>query len=71
MTQGGVMTRIDDIRGEVLARIDRTERNYRLAFFGAVALDRPISDWPGTALLADPVPILRAFSAYLATSVTS
>ena len=33
------MTRIDDIRGEVLARIDRTERNYRLAFFGAVALE--------------------------------
>jgi len=33
------MTRIDDIRSEVLAKIDRTERNYRLAFFGAVALE--------------------------------
>lgn len=33
------MTRIDDIRTEVLARIDRTERNYRLAFSGAVALE--------------------------------
>jgi hypothetical protein len=33
------MTRIDDIRNDVLARIDRTERNYRLAFFGAVALE--------------------------------
>ena len=33
------MTKIDEIRGEVLARIDRTERNYRLAFFGAVALE--------------------------------
>jgi len=33
------MTRIDDIRGDVLAQIDRTERNYRLAFFGAVALE--------------------------------
>jgi hypothetical protein len=33
------MTRIDDIRSEVLARIDKTERNYRLAFFGAVLLE--------------------------------
>ena len=33
------MTRIDDIRSEVLARVDRTERNFRLAFFGAVALE--------------------------------
>jgi hypothetical protein len=33
------MTRIDDIRSEVLARIDRSERNYRLAFFGALALE--------------------------------
>jgi uncharacterized integral membrane protein len=33
------MTRIDDIRSEVLARIDKTERNYRLAFFGAVILE--------------------------------
>jgi hypothetical protein len=33
------MTKLDDIRSEVLARIDRTERNYRLAFLGAVALE--------------------------------
>ena len=33
------MTRMEEIRADVLARIDRTERNYRLAFFGAVALE--------------------------------
>jgi hypothetical protein len=33
------MTRTDDIRNDVMARIDRTNRNYRAAFFGAVALE--------------------------------
>ncbi len=33
------MTRLDEIRSEVLVRIDRTERNYRLAFLGAVVLE--------------------------------
>lgn len=33
------MTRLDEIRNDVLARIERTERNYKLAFFGAAALE--------------------------------
>jgi hypothetical protein len=33
------MDRIDTVRAEVLTRVDRAERNYRLAFFGAVALE--------------------------------
>jgi len=33
------MTRSDEIRSDVIARIDRTNRNYRYAFFGAVALE--------------------------------
>lgn len=33
------MERLDAVRAEVLARVDRAERNYKLAFFGAVALE--------------------------------
>jgi hypothetical protein len=33
------MTNIDEIRGDVLARMDRAQRNFKLAFFGAVALE--------------------------------
>ena len=33
------MTKLDEIRNDVLARIERTERNYKLAFFSAVALE--------------------------------
>ena len=33
------MTRLDEIRTDVLARIDRAERNYKLAFLGAAALE--------------------------------
>jgi len=33
------MDRLDEVRAQVLARVDRAERNYRLAFFGAVALE--------------------------------
>jgi hypothetical protein len=33
------MDRIDTVRAEVLTRVDRAERNYRLAFFAAVALE--------------------------------
>jgi len=33
------MTRIDEIRNDVLARMDRAERNYKLAFVLAVALE--------------------------------
>jgi hypothetical protein len=33
------MTRLDDVRTNVLAQIDKTQRHYRLAFFGAVALE--------------------------------
>lgn len=33
------MDRLDAIRAETMARVDRAERNYRLAFFGAVALE--------------------------------
>jgi hypothetical protein len=30
---------IDTIRGEALDRVDRSERHYRLAFFGAVVVE--------------------------------
>ena len=33
------MTRLDEVRNDVLAQIDKTQRHYRLAFFGAVALE--------------------------------
>ncbi|HEV7486642.1 MAG TPA: hypothetical protein VGQ65_13270 [Thermoanaerobaculia bacterium] len=33
------MTNINEIRGDVLARMDRAQRNFKLAFFGAVALE--------------------------------
>lgn len=33
------MDRLDAVRSEVLQRVDAAERNYRLAFFGAVALE--------------------------------
>ena len=33
------MNRLDDIRSDVLARMDRAERNYKLAFAGAVILE--------------------------------
>lgn len=33
------MTRLDEIRNDVLARMDRAERNYKLAFLGAVLLE--------------------------------
>jgi len=33
------MTRLDDVRSDALAQIDKTRRHYRLAFFGAVALE--------------------------------
>jgi hypothetical protein len=33
------MERLDAVRAEVLARVDRAERNYKLAFFGAAALE--------------------------------
>ena len=33
------MEQLDAVRGEVLARVDRAERNFKLAFFGAVALE--------------------------------
>jgi len=33
------MTKVDEIRNDVLARIEQTERNYKLAFFGAAALE--------------------------------
>jgi hypothetical protein len=33
------MSQLDDIRNDVLAQVERTERNYRLAFFGAVMLE--------------------------------
>ena len=33
------MTRLDEIRNDVLARMDRAERNYKLAFLGAVVLE--------------------------------
>jgi len=33
------MDNLDRVRATVMQRIDRAERNYRLAFFGAVALE--------------------------------
>jgi hypothetical protein len=33
------MSQLDDVRSDVLARIDRAERNYKLAFAGAVAVE--------------------------------
>lgn len=33
------MTRLDEIRSDVLARMDRAERNYKLAFAAAVVLE--------------------------------
>jgi hypothetical protein len=33
------MTNIDEIRGDVLARMDRAQRNFKLAFLGAAALE--------------------------------
>ena len=33
------MDNLDTVRANVMQRIDRAERNYRLAFFGAVALE--------------------------------
>lgn len=33
------MDRLDAVRAEVLERVDRAERNYRYAFFAAVALE--------------------------------
>ena len=33
------MDRLDAVRAEVLRRADAAERNYKLAFFGAVALE--------------------------------
>ena len=32
-------TNLDGVRSEVLARINRSERNFKLAFFAAVALE--------------------------------
>ena len=33
------MDRLDEVRRDALARVDAAERNYRLAFFGGVALE--------------------------------
>jgi hypothetical protein len=33
------MTRMDEIRNDVLARMDRAERNYKLAFVAAAAVE--------------------------------
>ena len=33
------MDKLDTLRADVMQRIDRAERNYRFAFFGAVALE--------------------------------
>jgi hypothetical protein len=33
------MDRLDEVRSQVLARIDAAERHYRLAFFGGAALE--------------------------------
>lgn len=33
------MTRLDEIRTDVLARMDRAERNYKLAFIGAAVVE--------------------------------
>ena len=33
------MNRLDDIRSDVLARMDRAERNYKLAFVAAAAVE--------------------------------
>lgn len=33
------MARLDEVRNDVLARMDRAERNYKLAFVAAVAVE--------------------------------